>query len=154
VRGFACFPAGLAVCLPSATHLSHLPPSPPIPQRLRIASHVSLHSTDSSSGNADPGTDALPFRASQTERIALIKVALMNKIGEGGMRHYGLDSSLDEGKPAVGPGTAAPADSTNPADAAHPDVTPQSAGGAAPTSRAQAGANEAREPDEADGLYL
>jgi hypothetical protein len=78
----------------------------------------------------------------------------MNKIGEGGMRHYGLDSSLDEGKPAVGPGTAAPADSTNPADAAHPDVTPQSAGGAAPTSRAQAGANEAREPDEADGLYL
>lgn len=30
--------------------------------------------------------------ASQRERITLIKVALMNKIGEGGVKHYGLDS--------------------------------------------------------------
>lgn len=90
-------------------------------------------------------------RASQTERIALIKVALMNKIGEGGMRHYGLDSSLNEGKPAVGPGTAAPANSTDPAEAAHPDVTPRSAGGAVPTSQAE---SEAHEANGAEGLYL
>lgn len=90
-------------------------------------------------------------RASQTERIALIKVALMNKIGEGGMRHYGLDSSLNEGKPAVGPGTAAPANSTDPAGAAHPDVTPRSAGGAVPTSQAE---SEAPEANGAEGLYL
>ena len=33
------------------------------------------------------------YRASQTERITLIKVALLNKVGEGGVRHMGL--SLD-----------------------------------------------------------
>jgi hypothetical protein len=29
--------------------------------------------------------------ASQKERITLIKLALLNKVGEGGMKHYGLD---------------------------------------------------------------
>ena len=32
----------------------------------------------------------MPSSASQTERIELIMLALQNKIGEGGMRHYGI----------------------------------------------------------------
>jgi hypothetical protein len=81
----------------------------------------------------------------------------MNKIGEGGMRHYGLDSGLEDGKPAGTPGAAASAASAapaNPADGAHPDVTPRSAGGAAPNSRAEPEAREAHEANDADGLYL
>lgn len=38
-----------------------------------------------------------PYSASQTERITLIKVALLNKVGEGGMRHYGFVRDPDPG---------------------------------------------------------
>lgn len=37
--------------------------------------------------------------ASQKERLTLIKVALRNKIGEGGMRHYNLDQELSTQAP-------------------------------------------------------
>jgi hypothetical protein len=30
-------------------------------------------------------------RASQRERVGLIKLALRSKVGEGGMKHYGFD---------------------------------------------------------------
>ena len=33
----------------------------------------------------------MPSSASQTERITLIKVALLNKVGEGAAKHYGFD---------------------------------------------------------------
>lgn len=38
--------------------------------------------------------------ASQTERIELIKVALRNKIGEGGRKHYGIDEEVTRTPPA------------------------------------------------------
>ena len=41
--------------------------------------------------------------ASQTERIELILVALRNKIGEGGMKHYGISGRNDDSpKPVLG----------------------------------------------------
>jgi len=43
---------------------------------------------------------------SQRERIAMIKVALMNKIGEGGIKHYGLESTP---KPSIPPSSVTPA---------------------------------------------
>ena len=34
--------------------------------------------------------------ASQSERIELIKMALRNKVGEGGMKHYGLERKVPQ----------------------------------------------------------
>lgn len=70
------------------------------------------------------------YSASQTERVTLIKVALLNKVGEGGVRHLGLTGgeavgdvnnvgAQDTSTPAVrasqasGPGTATTPDAIN-----------------------------------------
>ncbi|ORX38319.1 hypothetical protein BD324DRAFT_649694 [Kockovaella imperatae] len=45
--------------------------------------------------------------ASQTERITLIKVALLNKVGEGGIKHYGLE--LPTKSPPTAPAESAEA---------------------------------------------
>lgn len=55
--------------------------------------HIIKHAGDGRAG------ELIPSRSSQRERITLIKVALLNKVGEGGLRHMGLDDKTGQAHP-------------------------------------------------------
>lgn len=79
--------------------------------------------------------DIVDHSASQSERITLIKIALLNKVGEGGMKHYGYD-----GPPGPPKSTPAPAHtSTNTSARQQSSVQP------APTTSS---------PSQDEGMYL
>ncbi|KAK1927302.1 hypothetical protein DB88DRAFT_507396 [Papiliotrema laurentii] len=83
--------------------------------------------------------------SSQRERIALIKVALVNKLGEGGAKHYGLETSTS---PLISPGPTA--NSTGPTPAiSTPSMSQSQTDSAASTQRSPP------PPAESDqGLHL
>ena len=71
-------------------------------------------------------------RSSQRERITLIKVALLNKVGEGGLRHMGLDDKTGEihtEAPAGGRQSHAPGFTADTSHPAAPSVAEQDDGG-------------------------
>ena len=80
--------------------------------------------------------------ASQRERILLIRLALVNKVGEGAAKHYGFEDDAE-----------APAAITT--QSAQP--TPQSEADQQPSSQITAGATmvtPASNQDESQGLHL